>query len=279
MVIVVGVLVALGVEGIRQEREEARILDEYLTDIADQIRATDFTWGVLLNVAFPEKVAALESLIRFLRDENAPLVDTLLLVGDLAHGAQIFEPWVESDRYEALRSSGTLRLLRDEEVAARLAGAYQGVEVLSGLLDELRSDYPGVALQLVPMESLAGNDPLSGYSRDFLAPGIPGDPDLSAFVRQLQSRRREVLGLARAELALTLARWNAVARMRTEMEEALQALEPWDAAAGREDAAPGLGRLPEGEPLRGSRFLPADAGTLRAEMGRSYGEPPAGHPR
>ena len=279
MVIVVGVLVALGVEGIRQEREEARILDEYLTDIAVQIRTTDYTWGALLHVAFPDKVAALESVIRFLRDENAPLEDTLLLVDDLARGAEIFEPWVESDRYEALRSSGTLRLLRDREVAAQLAGAYHGVDMLSGFLDDLHGEYSAVVLQLIPMESMPGRDPLSGYARDFLAPGIPGEPDLATFARELRSRRQEVLGVARTELSLTLARWNAVARMRTEMEWALQALEPWDAAAGLEDAAPGLGRLPEGIPLRGSRFLPADAEPLRAEMGRTYGEPPAGRSR
>jgi hypothetical protein len=270
-VIVIGVLVALAFDGWRQEREERRILGESLRAIADQIRDSYFTYGRMIQAGVPDKIASLERLIGFLEDDEAPVQDTLLLLTDLSTAAAAPELWNGSDRYESLRSSGQLRLLRDTELATSLAGAYNGVDVLMRQVYRIDGDFRNVALQLLPPAYASRVTPMRGYAgqqnRAWVDARASPAGGLDRFVEDLRLARGELLPLARAELVATEARRFAFMRIRDNFHFLLSALEPW--------ASEPLGDFQLGRSAPG-RGLTADFRRVdevpRAELGATYAE-------
>lgn len=271
-VIVIGVLVALAFDGWRQEREERHILDESLRTIADQIRDSHYTYGRMIQSGLPDKIASLERLIRFLQIDGAPVQDTLLLLTDLSTAAQSLELWIESDRYESLRSSGQLRILRDTELAIDLAGAYNGVDVLMRQVYRLDGDFRNAALQLLPPAYASRVAPMRAYAnpenRAWVDARASLTGGLDGFVEDLRFARGELLPLARAELVATEARRFAFMRIRDNFQHVLSILEPW-ASEPLGDFQ--LGRSPPARPDRTTDFRRADA-VPRAELGATYAE-------
>jgi hypothetical protein len=278
-VIVVGVLVALAFDGWRQGREERQILDESLQAIGDQIRDAHFTYGRIIQAGLPDKIASLERLIHFLQVEAAPVQDTLLLLTDLATATRSVELWIESDRYESLRSSGQLRLLRDTELATSLANAYAGVDLLLRQVYRLDGDFRYVALQLLPPAYASRVAPMRSYAStenrarvDAMAAPPSG---LNRFVEDVRVARAALLPLARAELVATEARRFAFLRIRDNFQYLLTVLEPW---ASQPLGDFDLGRsAPESSEVGfRARQLTSDFRSLdavpRAELGASYAE-------
>lgn len=263
-VIVTGVLVALAVDAVVERRQEREILDQALGDIAAQVQDQHYTLGVMTESVLPEKMAALERLVRFLRVENAPLQDTLLLVEDMRDGMLTGVPWLESDRYEALRSSGLLRLLRDPSLAQRLAGTFAAPDVLLGQADRYDTRYSELAMEILPMEFAPRRNPLAGYGRNFRVPefGTPGR--LDDFVIEVRRRREELLPIAQAEVWAAAARWSALGRLRIAMRGLLEDLKPWNADPLPEGIELGSGPVEPGEP-DGRRFAPEDTPAGYAE--------------
>jgi len=75
LVIVVGVLVALFVDGIREERVERRMLAESLGDLALEIGGNSETLRRVQEFQIPPKLHSLERVIRVLRGDD-PVADT-----------------------------------------------------------------------------------------------------------------------------------------------------------------------------------------------------------
>lgn len=269
-VIVVGVLVALAFDGWRQEREERQILDESLQAIADQIRDSNFTYGRMIQAGLPDKIASLERLIRFLQTEDAPVQDTMLMLTDLATTAQAFELWIQSDRYESLRASGQLRLLRDTELATNLANAYAGVDVLMRQVYRLDGDFRHSALQLLPTAYASRVAPMRDYageqSRAQVDAMAAPPSGLDRFVEDMRAARAELLPLARAELVATEARRFAFLRIRDNFQYLLGALEPW---ASQPLGDFHLGRSASAYTGRTRDFRRVDD-VPRADLGASY---------
>ncbi|HUG37975.1 MAG TPA: hypothetical protein VML54_13545 [Candidatus Limnocylindrales bacterium] len=240
-VIVIGVLVALAVDSFREDRQEQRILEEALGDIASQIRDQHYTLGVMHGRVLPGKMASLERLVRFLREDGAPLQDTLLLVADMSNAMGAAHPWFASDRYEALRSSGLLRLLRDRPLSEELAGTFAGFDLLLDQADRYQSDFARVAAEILPMELAPRFHPMAGYGRDFNVPALTGPARLDAFITEVRRSREELLPPAQAEVWATAAKWTAVGRIRYMLADALQELEPWDPDPPGPDFELGMG--------------------------------------
>lgn len=254
-VIVIGVLVALAVDSFREDRQEQQILEEALGDIASQIQDQHFTLGVMHGRVLPQKMASLERLVRFLRDEGAPVQDTLLLVQDMSNAMGAGHPWLASDRYEALRSSGLLRLLRDRPLSEDLAGTFAGFDLLLDQADRYKSDFARVAAEILPMELAPRFHPMAGYGRDFDVPEFTAPAPLDAFVAEVRRRRGELLPLAQAEAWATASKWTAVSRIRYMLDDALEELEPWHPSPPPPDFELGMGLVDPEDPERGT-FAP-----------------------
>ena len=95
-----------------------------------------------------------------------PVADTAAFVQDLAESARSIRPWLVDDRYQALRSSGQLRLIRDRTVASEMAGFNRAPAVLFGMADEIRGDYRRVVHEILPPELAPELSQLEGYAPD-----------------------------------------------------------------------------------------------------------------
>jgi hypothetical protein len=228
IVIVVGVLSALFVDGIREERMERRMLAESLADVAAEIESNSSTLQRVQERQVPNKTRSLERVIRVLRGDD-PIADTLAFIQDLAGSTRSIRPWLVDDRYEALRSSGQLRLIRDQTVANDLSDFHRAPAILFGMADEIRGDYRKVVHEVLPPELALELSQLKGYAPSGMRarPWLQGAPDFSRTMSDVHRRKDELLALAQNEAAYVAAYSHAVIRYRWEMSAILELLEPW----------------------------------------------------
>lgn len=231
LIVVAGILAALAVDQWRQDREELRILNDSLADVAQEIRGNISTVERVQNFALDRKMKSLATVIGFLSDPQAHADDPVALLQAFAVSARGATPWLVNDRFEALRNSGNLRLLRDPELADALVGAYEGPQVLYSQVEQLQGAYPTVVNQILPATMQVQWNPIRWYTRKSAAPTIADPADAASAVAEIQTRRVELLRLARAEAAVATGKWYALERANSDLHEALHLLARWDKQA------------------------------------------------
>lgn len=227
-VIVTGILLALGVDEWRQDREEIRVVEEHLTDIAAEMRSNLCTVERVRVRQWQRKSDGLQSILRFLGDPKAVVDDPAALLQAFARSSAATIPWLVDNQYQALQNSGNARLVDKLQPGLRLAGVYEGPEVLFAQVDRLQGAYPVVVHELIPAQLQPEISPLHGYFADATAPALEDDGDLVRAVERIRGRRIELLDLARNEAAVTTAKWYALQRLKRDYEVNLAKLEPWD---------------------------------------------------
>ena len=227
IVVVAGILVALGIDNWRQHRQELRIVAEHLSDVAMEISRNRWTVERVQS-GLGEKRQALEIVIEFLkagpgRQDLAP--ETVLQA--FAVSATMPVPWLRDNQFQALQNSGNLRLLRNPELASDLAASYAMPEVLFSQVEPLRSSYPAVVQEMLPAKMQPSSNPLAIYvAQDVSAPLIDDDEDIEVTLDRIRARRGELLQLARSEAAVCTAQWYALERMRLQLGLLLKDLPP-----------------------------------------------------
>lgn len=270
-VIVIGVLVALAVDGLWQEWEETKRAEEALADVAEEVLDQHYTLGRVTMVNLPNQVASIDRVVRFLAVEGAPVQDTLLLLEDLEESIGRERVWLRFDRYQALVSSGDLRFLRDRLDSIPFFSAYLGgPDVLLPQVDALEGRWSQAAMEVLPYVGSAQYTPLSNYNGRRELPFEPrvDEVRLDRMVETLRERRQELYPLAQAKLNESLTNYHIIERLRRDFDSLLHDLEPWLDEP-----------LPEGFEL-GRDFDRADFNSdfrrndevPRAEMGASYAE-------
>jgi hypothetical protein len=236
-VVVAGILVALAVDGWRQEREELRVANEHLSDLAAEVHQNLWTIDRVLNMMLKRKRAALETVLAFLNDPDAPVTDVEQLLMAFAQSATSATPWLSDAQFQSLRDTGDLRLLRDPGFASDISGAYAAPEVLLSQVARMQGNYPAVVNGLIPAYMQPEVNSMRGYMRKAGAPPIKDPTDANAALAEIRARRSELLSLARSEAAVATAQWYAVARLKSNFEDLLKSLAPWD-HAGAASALP-----------------------------------------
>jgi hypothetical protein len=235
-VVVVGILVALAVDGWRQDREELRVANEHLSDLAAEIHVNLWTIDRVLNHMLTRKRAALETVLAFLNQPDAPVPDVEQLLMAFAQSAASATPWLSDAQFQSLRDTGDLRLLRDPDLTSDISSAYAAPQVLLSQVARMQGNYPAVVNELIPAYMQPEVNSMRGYLRRSIAPPIKDSTDANAALAGIRARRSELLPLARAEAAVATAQWYAVKRLKDNFEKLLKNLAPWDHAP----AAPSL---------------------------------------
>jgi hypothetical protein len=231
LIVVAGILAALAVDQWRQDREDLRILNESLADVAVEIRGNLSTVERIQSRALVQKMNGLGTVLRFLSDPEAPVDDPMVLLQAFAASARGATPWLVNDRFEALRNSGNLRLLRDSKLVDSLVEAYEGPQVLYSQVERLQGTYPTVVNEIIPATMQVQWNPIRWYSMKSTAPVIPDPADAASAVAEIRARRIELLRLARAEAAVATGKWYALERADNDLQQVLQLLARWDPQA------------------------------------------------
>jgi hypothetical protein len=235
-VVVIGVLVALFVDGVREDLQERRTLADYLGDVAFEIECTEFTLGNVQN-ALPAKMESLGRTVALLSDPAFEVENATGFLTDLALSGRTVRPWLTNDRYQALRNSGSLRLLRDSDVSTRLADFYEAPGILFRLAEEQRGNYQATLNGFVPVQVADEMSPLRNYAGDVPIATVEGTPgvvisEIERLVQDVRDHRSEFLVELRREAAYGVAIGYALARYQLELEQVLTLLEPWRLSTG-----------------------------------------------
>jgi len=212
VVIVTGVLVALAADEWRQERQELRELNGYVVSVLDEVRDNLGTIQVIKSALTTRKLAGLETVIAQLESGDTTVDDPEGFIRQIAYSADTATPWFTYSRFEALKTSGLLRLLEDDDLADSLSSTFQAPQVLLDQVKLLQGDYPIVVNEAIPASYQAELNPLRGYSRE-AAPEIAIDIGAKEAVDLIHQDRERLLRLARGEAALATAKWYALNRL------------------------------------------------------------------
>lgn len=226
--IVAGVLLALAVDEWRQDREELRIANEHLSDVAAEIRNNLCTIERVRARMLVRKMENLQVVLGFLNDPATAVDDPAALLQAFARSTAGVRPWLVDNQFQALQNSGNVRLVRKLQPDLALAGLYGGPEVLFSQIERIQGAYPIVVNELIPAQLQSEFSQLRGYVRDEVAPLVADSDDLNRAIEGIRARRGELLGLARNEAAVATAKWYALARMKKDHEESLRLLAQWD---------------------------------------------------
>lgn len=237
LIVVLGILVALGIDEWRQNRQELQILNQSLAGVAREIRGNLWTVERIRDYALAKKMQGLVTVIAFLSNPDAAVADPASLLRTFADSALSAKPWIVDDQLAALRDSGNLRLLRTPDLARHLADAYAAPQVLLSQVQSTQGTYPLVVYELLPASMQSEVNRMRWYLRNgSLAPVIADPANAADAVAQIRARRLELLSLARGEAAVATGTWYALARMDVELNEVLKALAPWDPDAKKPPA-------------------------------------------
>ena len=218
VVIVTGVLVALAADEWREDRQELRELNSYLVSVLDEVRDNLGTIRIVKSALTVRKITGLETVIAQLESGEPGVDDPDAFIRQVAYSADTASPWFTYSRFEALKSSGLLRLLEDDDLADGLSGTYQAPQVLLDQVRVLQGDYPTVVNQFIPASYQAELNPLRDYSRE-AAPEIAIDIGAKEAVDLIHQNRERILRLARGEAALATAKWYALNRLAEQFFE------------------------------------------------------------
>jgi hypothetical protein len=230
--IVLGVLIALGVDDWRQGREEAAIAHDHLVDLTAELRGNLCTVERIRERHVARKLQNLQTVIAFLNDPAPKVENPEALLTTFASTGGTSLPWLVDNQYQALQNSGNVRLVRRLHSTVRVGVVYEAPEVLFSQAERIQGRYPMVVSELLPAQLQPQLNTLRSYLRDeqVLAPTVADDPDLTKAIENIHARRAELLPLARNEVAATTARWYALKRLSKEMTIMLGELKQWDQA-------------------------------------------------
>lgn len=228
LTIVLGVLIALGVDGWRQDREELKVASEHLSDVTAELRGNLCTVERIRVRHMPRKFENLQTVLNFLNDPQAEVADPAALLHAFARSTSLARPWLVDNQYQALQNSGNVRLVRKLEPDLRFSGLYESPDVLFSQDERIRGPYPIVINELIPAQMQSEFSQLKGYTRDAKAPVLVDDADLTKAIDAIRVRRAELLPLARNEAAVATGRWYALTRMSEDLTAVIQQLARWD---------------------------------------------------
>jgi hypothetical protein len=226
--IVLGVLIALGVDGWRQDREELKIASDHLSDITAELRQNLCTVERIRVRQMPRKIESLQTVLDFLNDPNAEVADPAALLHAFARSTSAARPWLVDNQYQALQNSGNVRLVRKLHPDLSLSGVYEGPDVLFSQVERIQGNYAVVVNELIPAQLQSRFSQLRGYTSGEDAPAMVDDTDLAQAVEAIRARRSELLGLARNEAAVATGRWYALTRISEDLSTTVQELARWD---------------------------------------------------
>ena len=219
LVIVIGVLVALAADEWRQTRAEFRDLEEHLTSVLDEVRDNLSNVSAVRGGISARKIAGLETIIAHLESGDTTVSDPDTLLKALADSAAVWRPFVSRNRFDALNTSGLLRLAVGDELRDVLAGTYEVPETLLGQVALMQGDYPIVVNEIIPSTYQSSLSGMRSYIVEGTAPEIAIDIGAEDAVELIHEDRARLLRLARGEAAVATAVWYALTRIQADFRE------------------------------------------------------------
>jgi len=148
-IVVVGILIAIGLDNWRNSRVEQRLETEYLARLEADVRADTATYN-FVGRAITRKLTALSFADSVMG--GGTLSDTLSFLQALVDGSNLGwnQPALRTTTFQDLQSTGNLRLVRDQELRAQIVAYYTSADGAYDRIRARRTAYGPLTYQLVP---------------------------------------------------------------------------------------------------------------------------------
>ncbi len=176
LAIVVGVLVALGVDAWAQRRSEDARASAYLTRLEEELVANQAVIDDVLTSSLDGADSALARLKRFRAGTYQPPDAAEFVQALLRARVPGLPGTLSQSTWDDLQSTGSIRLIRDPTVRTQLQLHYAGIERRRSILATEYTHYPRALSEVLP-----------GEAQRFS--GLGTDPDPAAVLESLRSLR------------------------------------------------------------------------------------------
>ena len=168
LVIVTGVLTALALDGWNSARQDHEREKQYLTSLRADLETQVNRFNSWLS-QFDKRAAVAEQLWQVVTTATAPTISREDLHGAFVSGGTYHPPRLYSDAtYQDLITTGNLRLIRDQELKARILNYHalrnQYLEWIEEIVTETTGTWKRVSDGLVPASLNRARDTGRGFS-------------------------------------------------------------------------------------------------------------------
>lgn len=197
LIVTLGVLIALAVDGWSDERleraQERDVVARLIADIEGDLRRFEFQLK-----AIEKKEQSLQRLRTALANDGP--VDAAGFLADIVRGANFGWNQMTANRatFESLLESGRLALIEDTDIRALVTEYYRSGEQAVNRIDERETAYPALSYQLVPRGPATVT--ASGAGDITLEPGLSDDA-LNRLVKTVRQSTLESHLIAEINLA------------------------------------------------------------------------------
>ena len=155
LVIVLGVLIALGLDDYRTDQYERRLAIDYLqriqNDLSRDLDYIDRIWVQRLKI----KRASLEAIAPVIRGQTQIPDDVEGFLTHVARGGiagTSAASWYTDTTFQDMRATGNLRLIRDPEIRAEISRYYEAVQSEALRVEARFTNYVPFVHAIVPAE-------------------------------------------------------------------------------------------------------------------------------
>ena len=215
IIIVLGVLVALGVDAWQEERAEMQRLQRYLAALSSEIEQNFYSIDMLMETIIPRKLDRLERIITALETDDVQTLSSEEFLSEINRSTFNVKLWFTRNSYDTIISSGGFKRLNDPDLEGWLSGSFAAPGVLLPQADSLRGNYPYLVSAMLPASLSAHSSPMAGYAdSEFNAPAVKDPQSAQATAEHMLASRDLLLSATRAEVAYATAVWYSLARLK-----------------------------------------------------------------
>ena len=216
VLIVVGVLVALGIDAWQEERRNRDVERNYLEELLADMR-TDAEEFSLIVIDLDADFRASQLLQEIIGGADASGLSKPEFGAILACATFLPSPTVSRVTFDDLLSTGNLTLLRDRAVRRRVVAYYADIDSANQFRDEMSGYQAALREILLEVSTLRSSD-ADAIDIDAVTETVRGDPRyLPAVQRMLFAQRRSIV---RAR-----SNYEASVSAATVLEDAIQAVD------------------------------------------------------
>lgn len=215
-----GVLVALGVDQWRSDRDEFARLEVSIQALEAELEGNIKSIEVIQQRVLPLKIQRLQRLISFLESDEPTLVDEADFLSEVLRSTTDADIWFSRNQYDALLSEGGIKLLSNRDLEFDLSGLYQSNTVLMRQALSLRAEYPSLISGIIPVQYNSSDSPVRAYAPDdSVAPVAGQKPSPGVVIQSIYGSSDSLLPAARSEVAYAVAKWYVLERMASDFRD------------------------------------------------------------
>ena len=155
LVIVLGVLIALGLDELRTDRYEQGLAVDYIQriqgDVVQDIQYLSQSWTPRLKTKH-KSLDAIAPVIRGMAPVPEDLDEFFRNVARSGMQGASVTGWFTDTTFQDLRSTGNLRLIQDFDIRAKITSYYAGVENQTARVEARHTDYVAFVHSIIPGE-------------------------------------------------------------------------------------------------------------------------------